>query len=111
MIRRVGRRRPLMRAAATTAVVVGTATAVSGGVQSHQESKANAAAADQAAFETQAQVAELQAQLDAQQATAAPAAPAAPDITVELEKLGQLKASGVLSDEEFAAAKANLLGL
>jgi multidrug resistance efflux pump len=96
-----------MRAAATTAVVVGTAGAVSG----HQQKKANAAAQDQAAqeaaYETQAQVAELQAQLNAQQA-----APAAPEIpTEELEKLGQLHASGVLSDEEFAAAKAKLLGI
>lgn len=101
----------MMRAAATTAVVVGTAGAVSG----HQQKKADAAAQDQAAqtaaYETQAQVAELQAQLDAQQAAAA-ATPATPDIpTEELEKLGQLHASGVLSDEEFAAAKAKLLGI
>jgi multidrug resistance efflux pump len=98
-----------MRAAATTAVVVGTAGAVS----SHQQNKANAAAQDQAAqdaaFESQAQVAELQAQLDAQQAAPAPATSDIP--TEELEKLGQLHASGVLSDEEFAAAKAKLLGI
>lgn len=110
MIRRVGRR-PLVRTMARTAVVAGTATVVAGSVASHQQAKAGEAAeaqaADQAAFEAQAEVAELQAQLNAQQA----GAPAAPDITVELEKLGQLKASGILSDEEFAAAKAKLLGI
>ena len=40
-----------------------------------------------------------------------PAAPAAPDSVAELERLAQLKAQGVLSDEEFTAAKAKLLGL
>jgi hypothetical protein len=30
-------------------------------------------------------------------------------LTVELQKLGELKAQGVLTDEEFAAAKAKLL--
>ena len=51
----------------------------------------------------------------AQQAAAAPppppAAPAAPDSVAELERLAQLKAQGVLTDEEFTAAKAKLLGL
>ncbi len=48
----------------------------------------------------------------AQQAAAAPAAaaPAGDDITAQLEKLASLHTSGVLSDEEFAAAKAKLLG-
>jgi len=40
---------------------------------------------------------------------AAPA-PAADDATSELERLASLHASGVLSDEEFAAAKAKVLG-
>jgi hypothetical protein len=39
----------------------------------------------------------------------AAAAPAGTDLTVELQKLGELKAQGVLTDEEFAAAKAKLL--
>jgi hypothetical protein len=34
---------------------------------------------------------------------------AAPDITEQLKRLGELHQSGVLSDEEFASAKANLL--
>ncbi|MCI7576750.1 MAG: SHOCT domain-containing protein, partial [Spirochaetia bacterium] len=33
------------------------------------------------------------------------------DITAELEKLASLKEKGILSDEEFAAQKAKLLGL
>ena len=48
----------------------------------------------------------------AQQAAAAPApaAPAGDDLTAQLEKLASLHPSGVLSDEEFAAAKAKLIG-
>jgi membrane protease subunit (stomatin/prohibitin family) len=47
------------------------------------------------------------------QGQAAPAAPApAPaDSTAELERLAKLHESGALTDEEFAAAKAKLLGL
>lgn len=33
------------------------------------------------------------------------------DITAELERLAKLKEQGILSDEEFKAAKAKLLGL
>jgi hypothetical protein len=38
-------------------------------------------------------------------------APAPPDSADELEHLGQLHASGVLTDEEFASAKAKVLGI
>jgi hypothetical protein len=110
---------------ARTAVVAGTATAVVGGMSNRQNAKAQAAAdqqaAQQAAFEAQAQTAELQqqmAEMQAQQAAAqaAPPAAAAPaagggDLNAQLEQLGSLHQSGVLSDEEFAAAKAKLLGL
>lgn len=106
MPRRMGRR-GLVGTMATTAVVVGTATAVSGSMQAKQQANAGAAAQDQAAqqaaLESQAQLADMQAQLDAQ------AAPPSVDITSELQKLGELKASGILTDEEFAAAKAKLL--
>jgi hypothetical protein len=55
------------------------------------------------------QIADVQAQQAYdQQAAQQPAA--APDVTVELQKLADLKASGALTDEEFAAAKARLLG-
>jgi hypothetical protein len=88
----------LVRAAATTAVVAGTA----GAVRHRQEQKY--AAQDQAAYEQQ---------MAAQQAYAAPApaAPAAPDYAAELEQLAQLKAQGILTDEEFEAKKKQILGI
>ncbi len=97
---------------ARTAVVAGTANAVVGGMNRSQAAKQQAAAdqqqANQAAFEAQAQMADLQAQLAAQQA--APQAPApADDMMSKLTQLASLHSSGVLSDEEFAAAKAKLL--
>jgi membrane protease subunit (stomatin/prohibitin family) len=50
-----------------------------------------------------------------QQAAAQPApqaaAPASTDSTAELKKLADLHASGVLPDEEFAAAKKKALGI
>jgi hypothetical protein len=109
---------------ARTAVVAGTASAVVGHSQNKQmakqQSAAEAQAAQQAAFESQAQVADMQAQLNAMQAQQAPppppvapaapaAAPAGDDLMAQLSKLADLKAAGVLSDEEFAAAKAKLL--
>jgi hypothetical protein len=45
------------------------------------------------------------------QAASASAAPAPADSTAELERLAKLHESGALNDEEFAAAKAKLLGL
>jgi len=84
-----------MRMAATTAVVAGTATAVSGGVRRHQEAK----------YEQQ------QAQQPQQASPAAePAEAAAEDPYEALAKLGQLHEQGILTDEEFAAAKAKILG-
>jgi putative oligomerization/nucleic acid binding protein len=91
-----GRRGPgLVRAAATTAVVAGTA----GAVRHRQDQKY--AAQDQAAYD----------QAMAAQAAAAPAAPAEPDYAAELEKLAQLKAQGILSEEEFEAKKKQILGI
>ena len=103
-----------------TAVIAGTATAVSGGMQRRSASKQQEAyeqdAANQAAYESQAQLADMQAQMDAMKAQqappAAPAAPAAPadDTMAQLKQLADMKTSGLLTDEEFAAAKAKLLG-
>ncbi|MGB7879968.1 MAG: SHOCT domain-containing protein [Ilumatobacteraceae bacterium] len=106
---------------ARTAVVAGTASAVVGHSQNKQMAKQQEAAeqqaAQQAAFESQAQLADMQAQMNAMQAQQAPppapaaaAAPAGDDMMAQLSKLADLKAAGVLSDEEFAAAKAKLLG-
>ncbi|MEV6964695.1 SHOCT domain-containing protein [Hamadaea sp. NPDC051192] len=102
----VVRRRPgLLGTVARTAVVAGTATAVSGGIRNRQAAKAQAAA-DQAA--TQQAVAEMQQQ---QAAAAMPAAPQpGVDLTAELKKLADLHTAGALTDEEFATAKARLLG-
>jgi hypothetical protein len=109
---------------ARTAVVAGTASAVAGGVHHRQEQRyqnqAEEEAAEQAAFQNQADMAEMQQQmaaLQAQQAQAAMAtpppaatAPAPSPMIAQLQQLNELKASGVLSEEEFAAAKAKLLG-
>jgi hemolysin activation/secretion protein len=112
MIRRVGRP-GLIGLAARTAVVAGTATAVSGAMSNQQQKKAQSEQEQQ-----QYQAAQQQAQIDAAaQAAAAqyaPPAAAAPaptgtDIVAELQKLAALKDAGVLSDAEFDAAKAKLL--
>jgi hypothetical protein len=102
--------------AARTAVVAGTATAVSGSVSRHQQEKAQNQY-EQEQYEAQQQQAAMNAaaqQAVAQQQAAAPAAPAAPaggtDVVAELQKLAALKEQGILSDDEFAAAKAKLLG-
>ena len=93
-----GRRGPgLVRAAATTAVVAGTA----GAVRHRQDQKY--AAQDQAAYDQQ-----MAAQ---QQAAPAPAAPAEPDYAAELEQLAQLKNQGILTEDEFQAKKKQILGI
>ena len=87
--------------AARTAVVAGTATAVSGRVARRQANKY----ADQDAQYVQQQTAAA-----TQGANSAPAA-AEEDATTQIQKLAQLHDSGALSDQEFAAAKAKILGI
>ncbi len=87
--------------AARTAVVAGTATAVSGRVARRQQNKY----ADQDADYTQQQTAAAMQGVDQ-----AAAAPAADDPFAQIEKLSKLHESGALTDEEFAAAKAKILG-
>jgi hypothetical protein len=99
---------------ARTAVIAGTATAVSGAVAGRQQNKAmeKQAAAQQEAAAQQAAMEQAAAQAVAAQQAAAPAAaaPAAADDTMaKLQQLASLHTSGVLTDEEFAAAKAKLL--
>jgi Short C-terminal domain len=112
MLRRMGRP-GLVGMAARTAVVAGTATAVSGSVSRHQQEKAQNEY-EQQQYEAQQQQAAMNAaaqQAVAQQQAAAPAAPAGgTDVVAELQKLAALKEQGILSDDEFAAAKAKLLG-
>ena len=91
--------------AATTAVVAGTAGAVS----HHQQQKY--AAKDQQAYEAQ-QYEQQQAMAQQPQVVYAepPAAEApADDPAAQIGRLADLKAQGVLSDEEFEAAKAKLI--
>jgi len=90
--------------AARTAVVAGTATAVSGRVAHRQNEKW--AAQDQAEYEQQMG----QQAMAQQQAAQQPAQPAS-DPNAELQNLANLHAQGVLTDEEFAAAKAKILGI
>jgi hypothetical protein len=78
--------------AARTAVVAGTATAVSGRVQRRQAARWE--------------------QEDAQgYQQEAPPPPQEEDATAKLQNLSNLHAQGVLTDEEFAAAKAKILGI
>lgn len=105
MPRRMGRP-GLIGTMARTAVVAGTATAVSGNVARRQQARAQGAA-DQQAAEQQA----MYAQQAEYAQPAAPAAPAPDDLTAQLERLAGLKTAGVISEAEFAAAKAKLLGI
>ena len=91
----------LLRMAARTAVVAGTATAVSGRVARRQARKY-----DQPAEEEQYEDAPEQAP----QPAPAPAAPQ-DESYAKLQELAQLHTQGVLSDEEFTAAKAKILGI
>ena len=101
----------LLGMAARTAVVAGTATAVSGNVQRRQAGRAQQAA-DADAYQQEQQQAEYAAQQPQYAAAPAPAAaPAADDLTAQIEKLATLKTAGVISDAEFSAAKAKLLGI
>jgi len=98
----------LLGMAARTAVVAGTATAVSGNVQRRQQGRAQD---DQAQAQADAD-AQAQAQYDAQQQQQQAAAPPASGDSAlldQLNQLSQLHNAGVLSDTEFTAAKAKLL--
>ena len=96
---RRGRRGPgLVGAMARTAVVAGTATAVSGKVARGQQAK----------YEAQQQ---QQQQAAAAPPPAAPAAEPAEDPILVIQKLAALRDQGILTEEEFTAKKAQLLGL
>ena len=87
----------LLRMAARTAVVAGTATAVSGRVQRRQAAKWDQQDQQQYAQEQQQYAQEAPAPED--------------DSTAQLQNLAALHTQGVLTDEEFAAAKAKILGI
>ncbi len=87
----------LLRGVARTAVIAGTATTVSNRVSRRQG---------------QRWAAQEEQQVAAQPVPAAPAPqPAGEQSTIDqLKELGQLKEQGILTEEEFAAQKAKLLG-
>jgi len=87
---------PLLRGVARTAVIAGTATAVSNRVSRRQAERWSQE--DQQAY----------GGYEEQPQAAAPAAPAS-DPLEQLKQLGELKAQGVLTDAEFEAQKAKIL--
>jgi membrane protease subunit (stomatin/prohibitin family) len=92
---------PLVRMMARTAVVAGTATAVSNRVSRRQAGR----------WAQQEQAEAYQQEQYAAQAAPPPAAAPAEDPTIaKLKELASLKDAGVLTDEEFAAEKAKILG-
>jgi hypothetical protein len=86
---------------ARTAVVAGTATAVSNRVSRRQ--------ANRWAAQEQPSSQEQQPQAYAAPPPAPPPAAEAPDMLEQLQKLGELRAAGVLTEAEFAAQKAKIL--
>ena len=90
----------LLRGVARTAVIAGTASAVSGRVQRRQAEKF---------ADRDAQIISQREQAYQEAAPSAPAAPAPPDRIAQLKDLADLHTSGVLTDEEFAAEKAKIL--
>ena len=87
----------LMRGVARTAVIAGTATSVSNRVSRRQASRWS----QQDAAQQQQQYAEAP--------PPPPAAPSTDDKLEQLKELGELKASGVLTEAEFEAQKAKIL--
>ena len=95
----------IARMAVGTAVIAGTA----GAVRHHQEQKY----AQQDYQQQMAQQGEMAQQQAAMQAQIQPTGPA-PEVDptmAQVQKLAELHAQGILSDEEFAAAKAKALGI
>jgi len=97
------RPRPVARVA-RTAVVAGTATAVSNRVSRRQANR----------WESQQQQdvqAPAAAPPDAPQPAPAPAAAGAPSDIEQLQQLAKLHEQGILTNEEFAAKKQQILGI
>ncbi|MCH5641488.1 SHOCT domain-containing protein [Gordonia sp. ABSL49_1] len=99
----------LIRGVARTAVIAGTATAVSNRVSRRQANRWSQQAYDQearAAYEQQQYAQPQQPQY--QQPAPAPAAPAASTVD-QLKELAALYQQGILTEDEFAAQKAKIL--
>ncbi len=98
----------LMRGMARTAAVVGTATATRNAVNRRQADK-NAQAYAHATQTAYAQPAPPPQQME--EYYEPPVSAQQEDVITQIERLGALKAQGLLTEEEFAAQKAKLLGL
>ena len=94
----------LLRGVARTAVVAGTATAVSNRVSRRQASRW--AQQDDQQYAQQQYV-----QQPAYQEPPPPAAAPEPDPIAQLKQLAALKDQGILTEEEFSAQKAKILGM
>ncbi|MFZ2012870.1 MAG: SHOCT domain-containing protein [Nocardioides sp.] len=92
---------------ARTAVVAGTATAVSNRVSRRQANRW--AGQEQQQYAQQPAYSEPAPQQPVYQQPVAPLAAEQPDMLDQLQKLGELRAAGVLTEEEFAAQKAKVL--
>jgi uncharacterized Zn finger protein len=104
----------LIRGVARTAVIAGTATTVSNRVSRRQANKW--AAQDQQQQQQQYEQQQYQQQQYAQQqayqqpAAPEPAGASMDEAIAQIKQLGELKDQGLLTEEEFAAQKARLLG-
>jgi hypothetical protein len=106
--RGIGRRGPgVVGTVARTAVIAGTATAVSNNVSRRQAGRHQDDAQEQQAAYDQGAYDQQQAAYAQQQAAAA-ASPEV-DIVAQLRELAQLRDDGILTEEEFSAQKARLL--
>jgi hypothetical protein len=90
----------LLRGMARTAVIAGTATSVSNRVSRRQGQR----------WSEQEQQAAVQAQAAPAQVAPAPAQGGGSSTIDQLKELGELKAQGILTEEEFTAQKAKILG-
>jgi hypothetical protein len=93
----------LLRGVARTAVIAGTATSVSNRVSRRQYNR-------WAEKDEQQQAQQQQAPAAPPPSAPAAAAPGGDDRLAQLQQLGELKQQGILTDEEFAAEKARILG-
>ncbi len=104
----------LLRGVARTAVVAGTASAVSGRVQRRQAERfadrdAAIYAQRQDAYAQQVQAQAPPAPVAYAAPVAAPAAVPAVDVVTQLKELAGLRDAGILTEEEFLAQKAKVL--
>lgn len=107
LLRRFGRP-GLLGLAARTAVVAGTATAVTSGMVRRSQQRAQQDA-EVAAYEAEREQNQIdQAATQAARTTPTPS-PAGADIIDELQRLSTLHAQGVLTDDEYSQAKAKIL--